>query len=99
MSLAKTWLALSFKIHLAHILLSLRPLDYTTNKVQHQLRHYVCMCVCITVQDSPKNGSTAVSACSVDITFCYMYGRDYSFLGSDAGLNNCKDIISVSEKV
>jgi hypothetical protein len=28
-----------------------------------------------------------------------MYGRDYSFLGSDVGLNNCKDVISVLEEV
>jgi hypothetical protein len=57
------------------------------------------MCVCITVQNSPKNNSTPVSTCSLDKAFCYMYGRDYSFLGSDGGLNDCKDVISVLEKV
>jgi len=59
----------------------------------------VCMCVCVIVQNSTKNNSTPVNACSVDITFCYMYRRDYIFLGSDVGLNNCKDVISVLEKV
>lgn len=93
------WLALNFKINLAHVLLSLRPLAYTISKVQLQLTHYVCMCVCITVQDSSKNDSTPVSAYSVNITFCYMCGRDASFLGSDIELNNCKDVISVFEKV
>ena len=28
-----------------------------------------------------------------------MYGKDYSFLGSDVGLNNCEDVITVLEKV
>jgi hypothetical protein len=27
-----------------------------------------------------------------------MYGRDYSFLRSDVGLINCKDVISVPER-
>jgi hypothetical protein len=89
-------LALNFKIHLAHI-----NVESETPGLHHQhgTASIEALCVYAIQYKIAQKIIAPLSVCSVDIMFSYMYGRDYSFCRSDVGLINCKDLISVFEKV